>query len=173
MNKIFSFDAETNGLWGQAFCLGAVVYENGKEVKSWVGRCPIVNRVDKWVDLNVLSEIHNIDLTNVSYKSLLRDFAEFYLENKDGSDVIVHIGTPVESKIILDMHEFGFIDDGEAPFPLIDIAGNLQQAGFNPVSVDAYNAKHNIDIAGNAHNPLYDSRAAAECYISLTGGMKQ
>ena len=30
--KIFSFDAETNGLWGQAFSIGAVVYEDGREL---------------------------------------------------------------------------------------------------------------------------------------------
>lgn len=28
MNKIFSFDAETNGLWGQAFAVAAVVEED-------------------------------------------------------------------------------------------------------------------------------------------------
>lgn len=34
--KIFSFDAETNGLWGEAFALAAAVYEDGELIVSFV-----------------------------------------------------------------------------------------------------------------------------------------
>jgi len=38
MKKIFSFDAETNDLWGQAFALGALVYdEQGAEIVRFAG----------------------------------------------------------------------------------------------------------------------------------------
>lgn len=39
--KIFSWDCETNGLWGRAFAIGAVVYEDGVESKKFYARCPI------------------------------------------------------------------------------------------------------------------------------------
>ena len=55
---VFSFDAETNGLWGQAFALGALVYdESGAEVARFVGRCPIEGEVKEWVEANVLPQL--------------------------------------------------------------------------------------------------------------------
>ena len=170
--KVFSFDAETNGLWGQAFAIGAVVYdENGCETKKFYGRCPIEGTVDSWVNENVLPQMAGMPETADSYEALLRQFAEFYMANKEGSDIIVHMGVPVEAKLFLDLHKMGIIGDWDAPYPLIDIAGNLLQAGFDPTSVDKYNADHGISVPmpepGGTHNPLYDSRAAALCYIDL------
>lgn len=47
---ILSIDAETNGLWGEAFAIAGVLYDpQGKEVKRFVGRCPINDEVNKWV----------------------------------------------------------------------------------------------------------------------------
>lgn len=41
-SKVFSFDAETNGLWGKPFSIAALVLdEAGAEVARFVGRCPI------------------------------------------------------------------------------------------------------------------------------------
>jgi len=38
--KIFSFDAETNGLWGKAFSVAAIVYdESGKEIARFIVIC--------------------------------------------------------------------------------------------------------------------------------------
>lgn len=31
LKKVFSFDAETNGLWGEAFAIAAIVTEDGRE----------------------------------------------------------------------------------------------------------------------------------------------
>lgn len=170
--RVFSFDAETNGLWGNAFSIGAVLWENGKETKTWVGRCPIKESLNPWVADNVIPQIQDIKITHDSYEPMLKSFSEFYLKNKQDADIIVHMGVPVESQVIRDMHRLGFIGDWDAPFPLIDISGNLKQAGFDPTSVDAYNTSHGIAIQGNAHNPLYDSRAAVKCYYSLMGGLQ-
>lgn len=168
--RVFSFDAETNGLWGKAFSLAAVVYENGKEVKSFLGRCPIEEDINGWVAENVLPQMEGIPENYDSYEAMLKAFAEFYLVEKEGADVIVHMGVPVEARLFLDMHASGFIGDWDAPYPLIDISGNLQQAGHNSTSVDSYNEEHGLkvpDCEGGTHNPLYDSRAAALCYLHL------
>lgn len=171
MAKIFSLDAETNGLWGGAFAIGAVIYENGVEVRTFYGRCPIEGEVNTWVSENVLPQMVDMPETASSYPELLKQFADFYSAQKDGADIIVHMGVPVEAKLFLDMHSLGIIGDWDAPYPLIDIAGNLLQAGFDPTSVDQYNADHGITVPtpepGGTHNPLYDSRAAALCYIDL------
>ena len=172
--KVFSFDAETNGLWGKPFSIAAIVYENGEETTRFVGRCPIKGKTDSWVAENVLPQMEGIEETHKSYDELLADFAKFYLDNKSDADVIIHMGVPVESKVIIDMHSRGFIGDRDGPYPLIDIAGNLQQAGENPTSVDEYAKKYGVAVdpakfVGGTHNPLFDSAQAAAVYHHLIG----
>ena len=172
MEKTFSFDAETNSLWGKPFSIAAIVYEDGIEVNRFVGRCPIEGETDSWVEENVLPQMKGIKETHGSYDKLLADFARFYLANKENADVIAHMCVPVESSLIKDMHDGGHIGDWDAPFPLIDIAGNLQQVGEDPTSVDKYAKKNAIevdpkDFAGGTHNPLFDSAQAAAVYHHL------
>ncbi len=173
MKKIFSFDAETNGLWGQAFAIGALVYdENGNEIARFVGRLPDSVVTDEWVKENVLPKIQNIPVTHTDYDSLLASFADFYNANRKDADVIVHMGFIVEVKILRDLHERKLIGDWDAPYPLYDISGNLQAAGADPTSVDKYVAEHNLSVGefeGGTHNPLYDSAVAAVVYRHLLG----
>lgn len=167
--KVFSFDAETNGLWGKAFSIAAIVYENGKEIARSIGRCPIEGETNEWVKDNVLTQMTEISETHSSYNELLADFAKFYLANKQDASIIAHMAIPVESTILKDMHTRGYIGDWDGPFPFIDIAGNLQQAGENPTSVDEYVAKYGLEVRGfgSTHNPLYDSEVAAKVYMHL------
>jgi hypothetical protein len=171
MKKIFSFDAETNGLWGQPFAIGALVYdENGAEVARFVGRCPIEGNVNPWVAEHVIPEMADIPMTHESYNALLSDFAKFYLANKAEADVIVHMGVPVEAGLLWDMHDRGLIGDFDGPYPLIDLAGNLQQVGEDPTSVDSYIKKYELTVgefSGGTHNPLYDAAVAAVVYRHL------
>lgn len=170
MKKVFSFDAETNGLWGQAFAIGALVYdENGVEIARFVGRLPETEVNDEWVRANVLPQLTAVPVTHTDYASLLADFAKFYLANKADADIVVHMGVPVESKLLIDMHSGGLIGDWDGPYPLCDVAGNLQQAGEDPTSVDGYVRKHGLEVPdfGTTHNPLYDSAVAAVAYRHL------
>ena len=170
-NIVFSWDAETNGLWGQAFAIGAVLYKDGTEISSFYARCPIQGEVNPWVAENVLPQMTQMEITHDSYESMLASFAEFYLANKDGADVVFHMGLPVEAKVVLDMHTLGLIGDWDGAYPWLDISGHLQAKDFDPTSVDTYNREHGIEVpmpeAGGTHNPLYDSRAAALCYMDL------
>jgi len=172
MKKVFSFDAETNGLWGKAFAIGAIVYgENGEELGQFVGRCPIEGDVNDWVKDNVLPKMTEISETHSSYDELLADFAKFYLANKADADIVVHMGVPVESTLLKEMYSKGMIGDWDGPYPLIDVAGNLQQAGEDPTSVDSYVQKFGLEVRnfGSTHNPLYDSEVAAKVYQHLQG----
>ena len=164
--KVLSIDAETNGLWGQAFAIAATLHERweGTETKYFIGRCPIKGEVNSWVEENVLPQIQGLKVTYNSYEELLKDFIAFYMENKENADIVVHMGLPVESKLFLDAHAMGFLGDWDAPYPLIDICT------FPEIhtSVDGYCEKHGIIIEktiGGTHNPLYDCRAAAEAYM--------
>ncbi len=171
MKKIFSFDAETNGLWGQAFAIGALVYdEQGNEIERFVGRLPDAEVTDAWVKENVLPKIGDIPVTHDNYDALLAAFAEFYKANKASADVVVHMGFIVEVKILRDLHERGLIGDWDAPYPLYDVSGNLQAAGADPTSVDKFAQEHGLSVGeftGGTHNPLYDSAATAVVYRYL------
>ncbi|HMP85462.1 MAG TPA: hypothetical protein PKE08_02225 [Candidatus Paceibacterota bacterium] len=170
MKKIFSFDAETNGLWGRAFAIGALVYdESGREVGRFVGRLPDTAVTDEWVRTNVLPTLSGLPVSHETYESMLIDFAKFYLANKLGVEIVVHMGTPVESNLLRDMHSQGCIGDWDGPYPLLDVAGELAQAGEDPTSVDKYVDKWGLVVPdfGATHNPLYDSAVAAEVHKHL------
>jgi len=173
MKKIFSFDAETNGLWGQPFSIAALVYdESGVETERFVGRCPIEGEVDEFVAEKILPQMEGIEETHDSYDALLSDFSKFYLREKQDATIIAHMAVPVEAGLLRDMHTRGLIGDWDGPFPLVDISGCLDQVGEDPTSCDGYAERHGVavdpeDFAGGTHNPLFDSAQAAAVYRHL------
>ena len=166
LRPILSFDAETNGLWGQAFAIGAVLYgADGREEARFVGRCPIEEATDGWVAENVLPQMTSIPETHATYEELLGAFMAWRAAHKDGATELVHMGVPVEARLFLDAHRLGIIGDWDGPYPLVDVSA-IPEIGD---SVDGYNATHGIspdpaEFAGGTHNPLYDSAAAATAY---------
>jgi hypothetical protein len=163
--KLFSLDAETNGLHGQAFAVAAVVTDdNGVEVAQFAARCPITGPVDGWVQANVLPAIADMPQTHGSYEAMCDAFHDFYLTHRAGADVIAHIAWPVEARLLSDV----FAQPGrqwDGPFPLLDVAAILYAHGFDPTTVDGYNAAHGVTVPfdGPAHHPLYDAWAAERC----------
>lgn len=183
MKKIFSFDAETNGLWGQPFAIGAIVYnENGAEVARFVGRLPDEVVTDSWwlsadegqAETRFAKVAKAMAVSHQSYEALLEDFATFYLKYyvvfKSDTDVIVHMGVPVEAGLLRDMHSRKLIGPWDGPYPLLDVAGMLVMAHQDPTSVDKYADRHMLAIGefeGGTHNPLYDAQVAAVVYRHL------
>lgn len=180
MKKIFSFDAETNGLWGPAFAIGALVYdENGAEIARFVGRLPDEVVTDGWwlssveegqSETRFAKVAKAIPVTHAKYALMLADFAKFYMANKTDADVLVHMGYIVEAGLLRDMHTHGVIGDWDGPYPMLDVSGNLQQVGEDPTSVDSYVKKNELlvgEFGGGTHNPLYDSAVAAVAYRHL------
>lgn len=173
MKKIFSFDFETDGLWGAIFAAAAIVYdESGCEMAHYLGRVNDTKVSNAWVKENVLPQLVGVPAAYEDEESLLADFAKFYLANKTDADVVVHMGYIVEAYGLRRMHDLGLIGDWDGPYPLYDISGNLQMAGEDPTSVDSFVTKFGLKIAdfeGGTHNPLYDSAVAAVVYRYLLG----
>lgn len=171
MKKIFSFDAETDGLWGQPFAVAAIVYEGEQETARFIARLSDDVVVNQWVKDNVLPTLSDIAPTHDTYDAMLRDFAAFYLTYKRDADCICHMGYIVEAYLLREMHRLGFIGDWDAPYPLYDVSGNLQAAGEDATSVDAYAKKYGLQVSdyGTTHNPLYDCEVAARVYMHLNG----
>ena len=175
-----SIDCESNGIQGNSFASGMVIYKvtiystgtTIEEQEKIIFRCPIEEEVNEWVNKNVLPEIKGIEENCKSYDDMLCEFSKQYLKSKQLTNMkyIVHVGLPVESRFFLDMYEAGYLGEWDLPFPLLDVAGNLDQMGMNPLSVDDYNRDHGITVpftTGGTHNPLYDAMAAALCYFDL------
>ena len=173
MRKVFAFNAETNGLWGPVFAIGALVYDqNGKEIARFAGRLSDAEVTDEWVRKNVLPKLSGIPVTHKSYAAMLADFAAFYLMYKIDADIVVHMGYIVEAKVLRDMHDAGLIGDGDGPYPLFDISGILQGVGADPTNVDKFVSEHCLSLpieefTGGKHNPLYDAAITAVVYRYL------
>lgn len=48
VKKIFSFDAETDGLYGNPFAVAAIVYQDGQEIARFIARlsdCEVAAKV--------------------------------------------------------------------------------------------------------------------------------
>jgi DNA polymerase III epsilon subunit-like protein len=164
-----SIDAETNGLWGDPFQIGAVLVEDGtiKQEKTW--KCPIKGDINPWVEQNVLPKIENIPNTHSSLDEMLQDFANWYLSNKN-MPVLWHMGHVVEVYLFRLLVEKGYIGEFDAPYTPIELSMLLQYKGFAPDSVDGYLKEKAIkidNIEGGVHNALYDAFASALCYLDL------
>lgn len=167
VNKYFSVDAETDGLWGNIFAVAAIVYnEFGKEIERIALRLPDSVVENKWVKENVLPQLSDMEITHTSYEKMMQEFSSFYMKHKD-ANVLWHMGHIVESYLFREMHRLGFIGDWDAPYVPIEVASYLEIAGEPADSVDSYAKKYEINIDGSTHNPLYDCEVAAKVLFHI------
>lgn len=162
--RIFSLDAEVDGLYGPAFAVAAVVREDGREVARFVGRAPDSLVTNEWVRDNVLPALAGMDVTHSSSEELEEAFWAFWLAQRDGATVIAHCGTPVEAGLFRRCVERDRASrQWNGPFPLHELASLLLAVGENPTSADEYVRTHGLTVpfAGVAHHPMYDAAVAA------------
>jgi hypothetical protein len=189
MKKVFSFDAETDGLWGNPFAIAATVTSpDGVEVASFSRRLPNEAVTNQWVKENVLPNIQDIAMVGAGfsdlpisedqyradltqwYEKMLREFSKFYMEHKEDAVVIAHCPNPVEAHLLREMHRIGAIGDWDGPFPLFGIEGLLDAANEPTTEATGYATKHGLPFPeGSAHNPLFDCRLATTMYRHLKG----
>lgn len=174
--NLLSVDAETNGLLGQPFAIGAVKSASAADIiQVYAARCPIDGPVDPWVAEHVLPGLADLPESMPDYPALLADFARWYDRHSLDATVIAHVGWPVEAGLLRDMLTRLDRDPFSGPFPLHEVASLLLAAGCDPTSVDEYNADHGLDVGAGfagftAHHPLYDARAADVCARHILEG---
>jgi hypothetical protein len=177
--KILSVDAETNGLTGQPFAIGAVCTDDDQPTAEvFAAKCDIDGPVDPWVAANVIPALEGMAEVG-PYVDLLGDFADWFDAHKDGAVVIAHVGVPVEARLFRDLIALLGRDPFSGPFPLHDLATLLYAGGWNPLSADDYVASNSLDVpiaAGmSPHNPLYDAAVAevAWRHLASTGAAQR
>ena len=168
--RYLSLDAETDGLWGNPFAIGMIVYEliGGKLVKleETFWRLPDSVVKNEWVVSNVLPTL-DFPVTHESYEEMLKNFSGKYMSEKNAT-MLWHMGHIVESHLFRELHKFGFIGDWDAPYVPVEVSALLAVAGEKADSVDTYAEKYGIGKpTGSTHNPLYDCEVTAKVFEHL------
>lgn len=170
-----SIDAESNGLAGQAFCVGMTASDARGELAARTFRCPIAGPVDPWVAENVLPVIEDVEVDCEDYAELLAGVRQTWADwggEVRRDTMIGHVVWPVEARLLLDAFPGEKVWKG--PYPLIDVAVELHTRGRESTSVDRFLTQQGIPLpTGNPHHPLYDCRAAERAHFRLnTGGRR-
>lgn len=169
--RLFSVDAETDGLYGFTFAIAVTVREDGKEVAKFEGRIPDHLVTDSWVRENVLPALSDWPVTHSSVEGLEEAFWCFWIDQKEGATVIAHCGSPVESGLFRRCVERDLGErQWQGPYPAIhDVATLLLAVGEDAASVDSYLNKNGISVpfSGRSHHPRYDAVVAAVSWEHL------
>lgn len=165
---ILSIDAETNGLWGEIFAVGACLYNEAGEVIAKYAKRSTTAPTNEWVLDNVWPHVAGMDTVEGGEAELLADFARFYHEVRaqhEGVQTLWHMGHVVEAYLFRRMRELDFIGDWDAPYVPIEVSAYLDVVGEPADSVDSYVRKYGLEVSeGNTHNPLYDCEVAYVVY---------
>ena len=160
--KYFSFDVETDGLYGEPFAIAAVVVdENGRLLDQFCEKCVAPGIADPWTKENCLPYLNEIPDCE-SRAALRRHFWDFYTRYRAKCVIVADVPYPVEAGLLRvcveeNLKERKFL----GPFPLIDVASVLFARGVDPlVDRNAYTGR-----SGQRHHPLDDAVASALCLI--------
>lgn len=160
----FSFDAETDGLYGEVFAIAAIVAgDNGEIVDSFLLKCVEPGVSDPWTREYCLPNLADIPSCE-SRAELRQRFWSFYMRWRDRCVAVADVPCPVEAGLLRACVE----EDEEnrrflAPYPLIDVASVLFAHGVDP-HIDRFEFSGH---EGSKHNPLDDMIASAKCLLKV------
>ena len=160
--KYFSFDAETDGLYGEAFTIAAaVVDENGAVLDTFCEKCEAPGVSDPWTRENCLPYL--ADIPSCESRAALREhFWAFYARYRSACVIVADVPRPVEARLLRDCVEAAPKERTfQGPYPLIDVASVLFALGLDP---DADRMAYS-GWQGKRHHPLDDAVASALCLI--------
>lgn len=127
-------DAESNGLYGQPFCVGAVKMNwGGRLLSRMVWRCPIDEVPDEWVEKNVIPNIDHINETLPNVSELTKSFFEWYqfwrIDSGCPVPLFVDAGFPVDYGFLYRVGKQYW--QNESPYPVHDISSILAAVGLD------------------------------------------
>jgi len=165
--NIFCFDAETDGLYGEVFAIGAVVMnEQGEILDQFAQKCLYPEIMSQWVRDNCLPQLMEIE--DCGSRAFLREnFWKFYMKHRDSCVIMADVAYPVEADLLRKCVEDNLAErEFLGPYPLIDISSLFFFCGISP-------DMNRIDFAqarGKPHNPLEDAIISARCALKLIAG---
>lgn len=168
---IVSIDAESNGLGGEIFAVGAVLVDQSTCVRSerWYGAIDCPAPVNPWVKENVLP--HLPYRTHAKQEHMLESFwlwLERTLERTKAT-ILVDVGFPVEGRLICDLMQSNPERAWKLNAPVLDLASLLVAHGFDGFDVPREQWARELGWTSKwqAHNPTDDAEIAAGAFLAL------
>lgn len=176
---IISIDVESNGLYGQPFCVGAIEMDwGGRVIGKYIDRCPIDEVEDDWVKENVLPQITDIEenqpsleALEISFRGWLARAVESHWRKGAKPIILVDIGFPVDQSFLYGVfksirHKDPDIVKELSPYPLYDLGSILAGAGLDPdVSRGDFSRELRPSGRMGTHHPLTDAELSALCLV--------
>lgn len=162
MTKIFSFDAETDGLYGPVWAAGAVVLdETGQLLHGFGGQLDPAVVTDPWTRANVVPVV---DLPrHDTREDLLEEFWRFWTAHRDDSIAVADCGYPVEAGLFRACVELDVQARwNQGPFPLDELSTMLRAKGLDP-KLDRREFVGRPDLT--AHDPVADAMVQGLCWV--------
>lgn len=164
--NVFSVDAETDGLYGPIWAIGAVVLDGMNEVDRFAGQIDPDVVTDPWVRENIVPVV---DLPRFpSRQALLNAFWWFWMEDRGSAVAVADFGAPVEAGLFracvsLNKAERTF----QGPYPLHELGTALYLAGQDP-DCDRREMCGRPDLV--RHDPVDDALMAGLCWQKIAIG---
>jgi hypothetical protein len=169
VTMIFSFDAETDGLYGPVWAIGAVIIRPGGVIETvFSGQLDPTPDVvtDPWVREHIVPVV-KLPLYQ-SRSHLLDAFWAVWTQYREQVIAVADFGTPVEAGLFracIDLDREA--RQWQGPYPLHELGTALL---LNGVDVDV----DRREFAGRGylvqHDPVDDAKAAGLCWQKLTAG---
>jgi hypothetical protein len=169
MTEIFSFDAETDGLYGPVWAIGAVVYDDADGVTdAFSGQLDPGVVTDSWVRDHIVPVVH---LPRYDHRDQLLDaFWAFWEKHRLYARCVADFGAPVEAGLFRACIERDLPGrQWSGPYPMHELGTALLLAGVDPdVNRREYaRAPHLVP-----HDPVDDAVAAALCWNRAVSSLK-
>ena len=166
-SNILSIDAESDGLYGPVWAIGAIVINSkGKEISRFEGQISSDIVTDSWVIKNIVPYV-NLPKYNTALG--LRDaFWKFWIENKKDAIVIADFGAIVEGGLFRACVADDPNRTWDGPYPMHELGTALLLAGIDPdIDRKEYSGLKDLD----KHNPVHDAILAAACWKKSTANV--
>ncbi|MEX5636777.1 hypothetical protein [Parafrankia sp. FMc2] len=167
MTKIFAVDAETNGLYGPVWAIGAVVLdpETGLVQSVFRGQISPGEVTDDWTRKHVAPVVN---LPRYPGRAdLLEAFWGFWegYRGEERAAAVADVGAPVEAGLFRACVERRpAVRSDRGPYPLHELASALWMAGLDP-DINRREFCGRPDLT--PHDPVADATAAALCWARL------
>lgn len=159
-SRVFAVDAESDGLYGEVWAVGAVVLDHGTEIDRFAAMIdPAVHVTTEWVRRHVVPVV-DLPLLD-DRRELLERFWQFWLTHRESAICVADFGAPVEA------HMFRACVEGNAeramlaPYPLHELGTALLLAGVDP-DIDRRVFAHRPDLV--SHDPVDDALLTGLCW---------
>lgn len=160
---IFSFDAETDGLYGPVWAIGAVYLDSNGHTVAFRGQLdPDTDVVtDPWVREHIVPVV---DLPRFQTRhDLLNAFWSCWLDHQGFTIAVADCGAPVEAGLFRACIEIDRAGrQWKGPLPLHELATVLLLAGLDPVETNRREYAGRPDLV--QHDPVADALAAGLCW---------